>query len=308
MLLFVFCDTLILADEKPRCNGSLWVIFFNLLDGDRILNNLQAPEGRSIPVVAYSAREQLTRTSTRFGPVIRKFFVVECNETGKGGIIINGNRFSFGPRQCYVLFPGDTVTQLSDSEDPRGGIYCIIDAPELALYLKEAGISSDSPFIPDHLFPQVQHCIERILNDFNCKDAGAPLRQAGNVYGLLGTLLQEKSAPAKTDAITKAIGIMETNYPEMLTMEQLSQELGLERTYFSSLFKEKTGYSPYQYLTALRIQKACLLLKDTDCSIADVAGLVGLDARNFSRLFKKEKRKTPLQYRKSIEKAFDIGV
>ncbi len=249
--------------------------------------------------MVYSSREQLTGSSTRFGPVIRRFFVVECNKTGRGGIQINGNYFSFGPGQCYVLFPGDTVTQFSDANCPRGGIYCIVDAPELALYLKEAGISSESPFIPDHLFPQVYQWVEKILEDFSTKDAGAPLRQVSNIYGLLGTLLQEKAAPARTDAIAKAIGIMETNYPEPLSIEQLAQTLGLERTYFSCLFKEKTGYSPYQYLTALRIQKACLLLRSTDLSIADVAELVGLDSRNFSRLFKKEIRQTPLQYKNS---------
>lgn len=261
-------------------------------------HGIQISDTRNIPMVVHCAREKL-KGATRFGPVIRRFFVVECNETGHGGIVINGNEFSFGPKQCYVLFPGDTVTHISDGNDPRGGIYCIIDAPELALHFKEIGISSDAPFIPDHLFSQVQQYIENMLSDFACKDAGAPLRQAGNVYGLLGTLLQEKAAAAKTDAITKAIGVMETNYPEPLSMEQLAQALGLERTYFSCLFKEKTGYSPYQYLTALRIQKACLLLKSTDFSIADVAELVGLDPRNFSRLFRKETKQTPLQYKKS---------
>jgi len=92
---------------------------------------------------------------------------------------------------------------------------------------------------------------------------------------------------------------MEADYPEPLSVEDLSRTLGLERTYFSSLFKEKTGYSPYRYLTALRIKKACLLLAETDFSVAEVAELVGLDARNFARLFKKEIGKTPLEYKRA---------
>lgn len=286
-----FC-THIVTNRKPFRKGRLFVVFFNLLDGGGMVNN------NEMPVVAYCAREQLPGAN-RHGPVIRRFFVVECNETGRGGLIINGKEYSFGPGQCYVLLPGDTVTQISDGEEPRGGIYCILDAPMLAPYFKAAGITSENPFIPTRLFPQVRQWLANMVEDFNCRDAGAPLRQAGNIYGLLGTLLQEKTAAAKTDAISKAIGIMEADYPESLSVEELSRALGLERTYFSSLFKEKTGYSPYRYLTALRIKKACLLLAETDLSVAEVAELVGLDARNFARLFKKEIGRTPLEYKKA---------
>jgi len=259
------------------------------------LNSVNIPNA---PEVIYCAREQLTR-ATRFGPVIRRFFVVECNESGHGAVIINGTEHSFGPKQCYVLLPGDTVTHISDGDDPRSGIYCILDAPMLALQFKEAGITSQTPFIPDQMFPQVQQWLERMLENFSKSDAGTSMRQASNIYGLLGTLLQEKQFHAKTGTISKSIGIMEANYPNSISTSQLAQAVGLERSYFSCLFKEKTGYPPHRYLTILRIQKACLLLTETELNITQIAELVGLDGRNFARLFKKETGKTPFDYRRS---------
>lgn len=252
-----------------------------------------------LPVVAMCERERLTK-AMRYGPVVRRFVIVECNEVGKGGVIINGKEFSFGPNQAYILLPGDSVIHISDGEAPRGGIYCILDAPMLTQHLKSAGITSQTPFIPDHLFPQVRQWLEKMLLDFRARDAGAAFRQAGYIYGLMGTLLQEKAAVAKDDAVARAIGIMEANYPNLVHIQELSKTLGLERAYFSALFKAKTGYSPYAYLTALRIQKSCGLLKETNLSVAEVAEQVGLDARNFSRLFKKSTDKTPLEYRKYI--------
>jgi len=133
------------------------------------LNSVNIPNA---PEVIYCAREQLTR-ATRFGPVIRRFFVVECNESGHGAVIINGTEHSFGPKQCYVLLPGDTVTHISDGDDPRSGIYCILDAPMLALQFKEAGITSQTPFIPDQMFPQVQQWLERMLGQASLSYAGA---------------------------------------------------------------------------------------------------------------------------------------
>lgn len=259
------------------------------------LNNVDI---HNAPEVIYCERERLTK-ATRFGPVIRRFFVVECNESGYGAVIINGVEHPFGPKQCYVLFPGDTVTHISDGEHPRSGIYCILDAPMLALQFQEAGITSEMPFIPDHMFPQVQQWLERMLDDFKKSDAGTPMRQASNIYGLAGTLLQEKPVHARTGTISKSIGIMEANYPNSISTSQLAQAVGLERTYFSCLFKEKTGYTPHRYLTILRIQKACLLLAETELSITQIADLVGLDMRNFARLFKKEIGKTPFEYRRS---------
>ncbi len=265
-----------------------------MLGGDAMTSN------QILPSVILCAKEQLTKGS-RFGPIIRRFFVIECNQAGQGGIVINGKEFSFGPRQCYVLFPGDEVIQSSNESDPRGGIYCILDAPQLTLYLKEAGITSENPFIPSHLFEAVQQWILKMLQDFSSQDAGTPLRQASNIYGLLGALLQQKPAE-KNDAVTKATGIMEANYPDAITIEHLANLVGLERTYFSCLFKEKTGRSPYQYLTQLRIHKAHTLLTKTDLSIAEVAELVGMDARNFARCFKKETGQTPLNYKKNPPK------
>ena len=259
--------------------------------------NLQVTNPRTEPRVTYCAREQLKGTS-RYGPIIRKAIVIECNERGKGSVIINGKEFSFGPQQCYVLFPGDTVVHLCDGEDPRGGMYCFLDGLELSHHFRAAGLSSESPFLPSQMFPHVQRLLGEMLTDYSSRDAGAPMRQASRIYALLGMLLEGKTVAAREDAVTKAMGIMEGNYPDLLTVEQLAAKVGLERTYFSSLFKEKTGFSPDQYLTRLRIQKARLLLTETNHSIAQIAELVGLDPRNFSRLFKKFTGKSPLTYRK----------
>lgn len=276
-------------------NGGMFVIFFILWGDDSMLQ--QETERFNIPRVVFCQRERLQKGS-RYGPIIRRFFVVECNEVGHGSVIINGKEFRFGPGQCYVLLPGDTVTHTCDGKAPRGGIFAVLEAPMLAQRFKEAGITSETPFLPERLFPRIRQWLERMLEDYQSRDAGADMRQASHIYGLVGSLLREKTAVAKTDTVTRATGIMEANYHAPFSVDSLAKTLGLERSYFSHLFKERTGYSPHRYLTALRIQKACLLLRETGLPVAEIAENVGLDPRNFARQFHRETGVTPLEYKK----------
>lgn len=99
--------------------------------------------------------------------------------------------------------------------------------------------------------------------------------------------------------IQKAINVMENRYSEALNTQDIADIIGVQRSYFSTLFKAQTGLSPYRYFMQLRIRKACALLKDSDMAVAEVAETVGLNAQNFSRTFKREKGVTPREYRNS---------
>lgn len=234
----------------------------------------------------------------RYGPVIRDIYLLECCESGYGSVIINGQEFPIGPGDCYALLPGDAVIHTTATKNPRRGIWCAVDGLALGRYLKAAGITSEKPFAAKDVFSEAYKWMQQMLSQTELSGGGSSLLQTACVYGILGTMLQGKTAADKESLVEKAIGLMETNYPDPLNVGYLARQVGLARAYFSTLFKEQTGLAPYQYLTALRIRKSCCLLVDEpDRSVAEIAELVGLDPRNFARFFKKEMSQTPLEYR-----------
>lgn len=250
--------------------------------------------------VCYCEEEKNLRPGASFGPVVRDVFIVECCLSGYGTVSVNGTVFPVTPRSVYVLFPGDTVVHTADEKDPRKGVWCSLDGMDLKRHFHAAGINSENPFAPEGLFDELYEQVNNMTKVWRSETAGASLLLSSYAYGLLGTLLSATPRrEAEEEWLNRVLGLMRTRYPEDVSVSMLSKEIGMDRAYFSTLFREKTGISPHRYLTELRLHRAAFLLEDLSLSVSQVAQAVGLDPKNFSRLFKKEMGKSPLQYRKT---------
>lgn len=98
--------------------------------------------------------------------------------------------------------------------------------------------------------------------------------------------------------VEEALKYIEANYSEAVTIQDLANWLGLERTYLYRLFKSMVGMSPQAYLLDVRIHQACTLLTHSDLTITNIARSVGYeDSLYFSRLFRRKKGQIPSQYR-----------
>ncbi|MNN48651.1 HTH-type transcriptional activator Btr [compost metagenome] len=85
-------------------------------------------------------------------------------------------------------------------------------------------------------------------------------------------------------------------------MLMLASNLGLNRKYLSTIFKQATGMPPRQYLLRYRMERACGLLKKGNYTISEVAGSVGYqDALLFSKMFKKMIGISPKNYKSASQ-------
>ena len=92
---------------------------------------------------------------------------------------------------------------------------------------------------------------------------------------------------------------MNLNYAKNISIELLSRIVGVDRTYFYRLFKESTKISPKEYLSNLRIEKAKMLLCNSNMNIKEIALSVGFsNYLSFERVFKEKSGVNPTIYRK----------
>jgi two-component system, response regulator YesN len=89
--------------------------------------------------------------------------------------------------------------------------------------------------------------------------------------------------------IQKSKEYLETHFAEAeLSLNDVSQYIGLNPSHLSFIFKRETGETFKNYLTNLRIERAKELLRSTDQSSAEISERVGYnDPHYFSVVFKK---------------------
>ncbi|MBD5082747.1 MAG: helix-turn-helix transcriptional regulator [Clostridiales bacterium] len=103
----------------------------------------------------------------------------------------------------------------------------------------------------------------------------------------------------KTDFIEKSKAFILSNYDKNISVNDIAYKALMSASFFSKVFKETTGFSPYDYLLAVRLDKAKELLQQTDDSVQNIAFKTGFNSTsNFIYFFKKQTGISPLKFRK----------
>lgn len=105
------------------------------------------------------------------------------------------------------------------------------------------------------------------------------------------------------DPVEQALHYLDSNYHKPLTLNEVAGQVHLNPAYFSSLFKQRTGSTFVERLTAIRIEEAKKRLMDSDDKIASIADETGFpNLRHFYRVFKREVKLSPKDYRRRFRK------
>ncbi|MGG4552731.1 response regulator [Paenibacillus humicus] len=105
------------------------------------------------------------------------------------------------------------------------------------------------------------------------------------------------------DPVEQALQYLESNFHKQITLNEVAGQVHLNPAYFSSLFKQRTGTTFVERLTAIRMEEAKRRLMGSDDKIAAIAEETGFpNLRHFYRVFKREARLSPKDYRSEFRK------
>ncbi|MBD5469347.1 MAG: response regulator [Lachnospiraceae bacterium] len=100
--------------------------------------------------------------------------------------------------------------------------------------------------------------------------------------------------------IRQAVQYIQAHFTEQLNMAVVSNEVSMNYSLFSLLFKQYTGANFVSYLQELRIKETCRLLETTDWRVNEIGRKAGFsDEKHFLKVFKAATGFSPTEYRKA---------
>jgi AraC family transcriptional regulator len=113
-------------------------------------------------------------------------------------------------------------------------------------------------------------------------------------YSLREPIVLHSSSGLSKSALKQVIDYINDCLDRNLSLVELAAIAHISPTYFASLFKQATGWTPHQYVIYRRIECAKQLLFQGELSIAEISAQVGFaNPGHFSRHFKKLVGVTP---------------
>lgn len=225
--------------------------------------------------------------SHSFGPAIRGYYLIHYVVSGTGIFRTAKEEYRLRAGEMFVILPGEETYYEADAVTPWHYIWI--------------GFTAEGS-LPIHLSPVIHApaaavIFQKMLDCAN-HEKGRSAFLCARLWELF-TLLLESSDRTEVDYVQYALDCIHSEYVEPITVELIASRLGLNRSYFSTLFKTRMGISPKRYLFEYRMHMAASLLTKEKKPVTVTANSVGYtDIFNFSKMFKQYYGVSPQEYAK----------
>lgn len=119
------------------------------------------------------------------------------------------------------------------------------------------------------------------------------------VAHIRGESAQRGAGPADR-YVKEAIRYLHHNYDRDIRVKDVASAVNVHPGYLHRLFTASCCKPINAYLTEIRMEKAKMLLRQTDIPVADICDYVGVSSRQyFHAMFRKYANQTPIEYRQS---------
>ena len=254
----------------------------------------------------YQCGTQKCEQGHSFGPAVRDHYLVHYIHSGNGRFCTGDRTYHLQRNQGFLICPDAVTYYQADMADPWSYSWVGFHGVKAEAYLRSAGLTMENPIFTCESDDYIGSCFSQMIAAKNLQK-GREIRLLGLLYLFLSQLIEQNGKERfndhpenrKENYIKKAIEYIGMNYSRRMSIAEIAQFIGLDRSYLGSIFREQLDTSLQEFLMNYRIDKACELMKNESLSIGDVSRSVGYeDPLLFSKIFKKLKQKPPREFRK----------
>lgn len=218
-----------------------------------------------------------------YGPNVRKYTLIHYVVAGKGVVDKKGERYPVHAGQAFLIHPNEIVTYTADKTDPWYYQWVAFDGT-LTEKLTQLPVVIE---FPGGLMQEMLEAAEKELPSYRVTEL---------LYRMYAELFEGKKT--RHHYVRRVQDYIRALYMKPIRVEEIAQEMNLDRRYLSRLFKEKTGQSIQEYLITVRLEESQRYLEE-GFSVEESALLCGYeDACNFSKMFKRRFGVSPLYWKR----------
>ncbi|WP_042162962.1 AraC family transcriptional regulator [Paenibacillus gorillae] len=230
-------------------------------------------------------------------------------EQGEGTIYLNHLYYTFGQDSCFLL-PPEASFQF-DNGDSQSIRYSCLYFEAYKRTGGKAAVPYSDPLMKDLIelpapsVPQLQELLLKLKGTNLQADGYGTLQQQlyfQQLFLLLMARPLQQQSLGKTSMVDKTLHYLDQCYMEQITVKTLASLAEMPPWQYTSLFKERTGKRPLDYLAELRIERSKQWLIESDEPLRDIAERVGFkDEYYYSRRFRQLSGVAPRQYALSMK-------
>ena len=267
------------------------------------------PNERFIDLGLYQFGMEQCSPSHSYGPAARNHFLFHYIISGTGTLYADDSTgttktYHLKSGEGFLIFPNQITTYIADKELPWEYVWIEFDGLRAKEAMDTAGFSLDRPIFHTKKRGMSQKMEEELVYIATHSDETI-FNIIGHLYLFLDYFMRSTvstvvkgSTKLQDYYIKEAITYIEQNFQNDISVVDIANRLGINRSYFGKIFKQTLKQTPQEFLINYRMIKATELLRLTKMSIGDISKAVGYENQlHFSRAFKKIYNISPREWR-----------
>ena len=261
--------------------------------------------GSMNPLNLYYCGTENCTPGWRFGPYVRDNYVIHAVISGRGTYRTAQGSYELSGGDMFIIYPGEETVYEADMDEPWSYAWIGFNGRESENVVRDIGFLRENPVVSAIYTKPIKDAIERIMDARQLTHA-AMLRRRAAFYDALALMMEQSSYVNKginradDKYVSMAVSVISNSYPEKIRIADIASDLGINRSYLTSIFRKRMHVSPQEFLINLRLEKAAQMLRDSEEPVGSIAAAVGYnDALAFSKAFKQKYGESPSIFRRS---------
>ena len=239
------------------------------------------------------------------------FFELTYVDTGELYTEVDGELFHLKEKELILYGPGQFHNQYTDADSSVSYVTILFHMDNLAANAEETWYA---PLI-GRVFPYTKKTYTLMKAMVQESASGLPYMDSLMLCLLTEIVIRllqgEYTASANPASVArqnyqdelfdKVLAYVESKLYEPLTIAEICQQFSLSRSSLQLLFKNAVNQSPKKYISDMKLEKSCQMLRENKYTVSEIASKLGYSSIHyFSNAFNQKYHISPSEYAKRI--------